>query len=198
MSIHTSNRRSLAAKGFTLVETMVAVTILTLAIVGPLFAANQAIVAARTSRDQLTAVYLAQEAVEYVRLMRDDAFLARHPSSDASAVGWQDFINGSWGTSIAGCRTTTCTLDPWLPAGTGSGKALESCTGACQSLVLYAGLYRQSQNESTGTRTPFTRTVQAIYLPAFPNDVRIVSTVSWMYHGNPHTVSVTDHLTPWQ
>jgi len=196
--LHLTSPR--AKRAFTLIETLVAITILTLAIVGPLYAANRAIVAARTSRDQLTATYLAQEAIEYVRLMRDDDFLARHQAggSDVSATAWNDFISGSGAGSIASCRTQTCTLDPWSPMGTGSGRALESCTNACQPLVLFGGEYHQSQNASGSTPTPFTRTIRALDLPGFPNDERIVATVSWSYHGTPYTVSVTDHLTPWQ
>ena len=64
------------SRGFTLIETMVAVTILTLAVAGPLMTASRAIVAAQSARDQLTASYLAQEGIEYVRAMRDNEYLA--------------------------------------------------------------------------------------------------------------------------
>lgn len=195
----TSTKHEARKRAFTLVETLVAITILTLSVVGPLFAANRAIVSARTSRDQLTALYLAQEAIEYVRRMRDDAYLARYPSSDASTVAWQDFIDGSGPFSMASCRSTTCTLDPWSQMGHVSGSSLNACSGSsCQPLVLYAGAYRQSQNVSGGASSIFTRTVQAVDLPGFPNDERIVATVAWTYHGTPYSVSVTGNLTPWQ
>src|SRR3989344_3234434 len=189
--MHTRTQRA-----FTLIETLVAVSILTLAIVGPLFAANRAIVAARTARDQLTALYLAQEAIEYVRLMRDDAYLARYPSSDASTVAWDDFTNGSGIFSIGSCRTSTCTLDPWLAMGTGGGLSLTPCSGTtCGPLYILNGSYRQ-QSGGGAVKTPFTRTIQATWLP---NDERsIVATVAWTYNGTPYSVSVSDHLTPWQ
>ena len=47
--------------GFTLIEALVAVAILALAVAGPLYAANRALVAAGIARDRLTASYLAQE-----------------------------------------------------------------------------------------------------------------------------------------
>ena len=54
-------------KGFTLVETLVATTILIVAITGPLFIAHKGIVVGTDTRDQLIASYLAQDAIEYVR-----------------------------------------------------------------------------------------------------------------------------------
>jgi len=57
--------------GFTLIETLIAVTILTFAVSGPLYTAGRALVAAEIARDQLVASYLAQEGVESVRAMRD-------------------------------------------------------------------------------------------------------------------------------
>ena len=62
-------------RGFTLTETMIAITILTFAVAGPLFTASRSIIAADIARDQLTASYLAQEGIEYVRMMRDNAML---------------------------------------------------------------------------------------------------------------------------
>ena len=65
-------------KGFTLVESMIAVTILTFAVAGPLYTASRAFVAAEIARDKLTASYLAQEGVEYVRAMRDNEYLSAY------------------------------------------------------------------------------------------------------------------------
>jgi len=61
--------------GFTLLEALIAVTIITLAVAGPLFSASRAIIAVEISRDKLTASYLAQEGIEYVRAMRDSEYL---------------------------------------------------------------------------------------------------------------------------
>jgi prepilin-type N-terminal cleavage/methylation domain-containing protein len=186
-------------RGFTLVETMVAVSILTLSVAGPLFTANRAIVAAMVARDQLVASYLAQEGIEYVRAMRDDGFLAAYQAGGAtiSNAAWTDFLSGGSDASITQCRATTCTLDPASPMGTGSGFSLQPCTGdACTSLYLANGIYTEQSGIVGATLTPFTRTIQAIDISA--NDERIVSTVTWSYHGTPYSVTVYDHLTPWQ
>ncbi|MDQ5912569.1 MAG: hypothetical protein QG568_784 [Patescibacteria group bacterium] len=57
--------------GFTILETLVAIAILIVAITGPLAIVAQALRASYFSRDQITAYYLAQEAIEYIRNTRD-------------------------------------------------------------------------------------------------------------------------------
>ena len=138
--------------GFTLVEAMVAVTVLTLAISGAFFTANSAIIAAEIASDQLTASYLAQEGVEYVRKMRDDAYLA--------AVAGGNPAN-AWSTFLA---------------------ELESIAPP----VL----------KSDDIPASFERTIQVF--SASETDERIISKVSWSFHGTIYSVTVTDHLTPWQ
>lgn len=57
--------------GFTLVETLVAISILLLVIVGPITIAQKGIRNAYFANEQFTAVFLAQEAIESVRQLRD-------------------------------------------------------------------------------------------------------------------------------
>ena len=186
-------------KGFTLIETMIAVTILTLAVSGPLYTASRAIVAAETARDQLTASYLAQEGIEYVRAMRDNEYLAAYQAGGAtvSSIAWANFLTGGDAAAITQCRTSTCTLDPARAMGTGSGFSLQPCSGeSCTPLYLANGIYTQQSDLGGAVRTPFTRTIQAVDVSA--SDERIVSTVSWSFHGSPYAVTITSHLTPWQ
>lgn len=173
--------------GFTLVETLIAVTILTLAVSGPLYTASRAIVSAQMSRDQLIASYLSQEGIEYVRAVRDNEFLSAYQTGGASvsSVAWTNFLN-----RISQCRTASCTFDP---AGSGT---LSQCSGqACTPLYLApSNIY--TQQSSSGTVTPFTRSIRATDVTA--SDEKITSTVSWNFHGVLHSVTVTNHITPWQ
>src|SRR3989344_8026028 len=58
-------------RGFSLIETLVAVVILVSAIVGPLTLAQRSIHSAVYARDQVTASFLAEEVIEYIRMARD-------------------------------------------------------------------------------------------------------------------------------
>ena len=62
-------------KGFTLIETLVAVTILLVAVVGPMEIASKGLFSAFYAQDEITAFYLAQEGIEYTRNARDTNYL---------------------------------------------------------------------------------------------------------------------------
>lgn len=189
-------------RGFTLIETMIAVTILTLATAGPLYTASRAIVAAEIARDQLTASYLAQEGIEYIRAMRDNEFLTTyHAGGDTiSTTAWNNFL-----IDFSGCSTATCMLDtyPTVPVGVGSGLSLQQCSPsgspypACAPLYLAGGMYTQ-KSDIGGVQKSFRRTVQILDVVGTSNDKQIVSKVTWDFHGSTYSVTITDHLTPWQ
>lgn len=65
--------------GFTLIETLVAITILLVAIGGPLTLATKSLFSAIVAKDQFIATYLVQDAIEYIRYKRDSNYLATEP-----------------------------------------------------------------------------------------------------------------------
>lgn len=74
-------------------------------------------------------------------------------------------------------------------------KPIQQPTTSCTPLYL-APTHIYTQQNSNGTVTAFTRTIQVIDIS--PTEERVISTVSWNYHGIPRSVTITDHLTPWQ
>lgn len=187
-------------KAFTLIETLIAITILTLAVAGPSFIASRAIIAAETARDQLTALYLAQESVEYVRMMRDNQYLAayRESESNISEEAWDELLsNQSLGKCVMsneGGNNRFCTLDT-TP---GAIQPLDDCPGNTRDhcAPLYVdGLYAQRETGESA-ETPFTRTVQVTEVS--PDEIKIVSTVSWTFRQVPYSVTVSDQLTAWK
>lgn len=87
-------------KGFTIIETFVGITVLLLGIVGPLVLVNRNLQAARFSRNQITAYYLAQEAIETVRQVRDSNLIRIY--NGGTGVQWL--------TGIEGC-TNGCVIE---------------------------------------------------------------------------------------
>ncbi|HUQ29920.1 MAG TPA: prepilin-type N-terminal cleavage/methylation domain-containing protein [Candidatus Paceibacterota bacterium] len=175
-------------KGFTLIETLVAVAIIMVAIVGPISVMHRTYAAAYIARDKLTASYLAQEGIEDVRVIRDNFSI----NSDWAA--FTAYLSAKKCDVAVG----TCRVDE-DPA-TNVPPVLASCSGATACLVeLSGGYYRQLPTLPANTRTIFTRTIQS---ESFVNDgsseERIISEVSWTDHGTPYSVKIYDHLTPWQ
>ncbi len=76
-------------RGFTLVETMVAVTILTIALSSLLGLTSKSLFTARYARNEITANYLLQEVADYIKNERDTiAFKQSLPSG-----GWNAFLD---------------------------------------------------------------------------------------------------------
>lgn len=115
--------RSSLTAGFTLVETLVAISILLVVIIGPMTIAQKGIQNAYFARDQLTAVFLAQEAIEAVREIRDDTALGVYddlvdPAPPAPSPGdtwtWYDnFVDDPQSRGSDDCTNGVgCKFDP--------------------------------------------------------------------------------------
>lgn len=203
----TARQTAIRSSGFTLIETLVAVSILTLAIAGPMLTASDALKAANLAKDQLVASGLAQEGIEFVRRVRDDEYLAEYSTCSGSGCGtvsqdaWQGFLHGSGANpsaNVASCRNgNACTVDPW--------------TGTMSAIIKPLNLYVDNSGDveytqqNLGKPTIFTRTVdvndvsgQTFDAVSDPAEVQVASTVTWQFHGSTYHVTIYDHLTPWQ
>lgn len=93
-SVHQNNMKIQIIKnnsGFTIIETMVAVFVLTFALTGLLSLNASSLFSARYARNEITANYLLQEAADYFRNDRDTtAFLNNDPTLND---GWEIFLN---------------------------------------------------------------------------------------------------------
>src|SRR3989338_7587789 len=69
--------------GFTLVETLVAITILVVGVLGPLNVATRGITDGFYAKNQITAIYLAQEGLDLVNNKL-------HLTDDANLADWLD------------------------------------------------------------------------------------------------------------
>lgn len=147
--------------GFTLIETLVAITILLIGVVTPLQIASNALYSTFHSRDQITAYYLAAEAIEYVKNVRDTKFLSDITSGDTSADGWMVGLEEC--TYIEGDTPKFCIIDAHLPVL--SDESIETCdedvgTACDNPLLLDTGSGMWSYDSGDVTR--FSRKVSIV------------------------------------
>lgn len=90
--------------GFTLIETLVAISILLLVVIGPITVAQRGIKSAYYANEQVTAVFLAQEAVEAIRELRDTNALEIYDDAPGETWDWYVGLNGD-------CKVASDELD---------------------------------------------------------------------------------------
>ncbi|MBX4197825.1 type II secretion system GspH family protein [Candidatus Parcubacteria bacterium] len=74
-------------KGFTLIETLVAVTVLSMALIPPIYTAYQSVIATNFARDQMIASYLAQDAMDYIIAKKNQNIIACTNAGDDGIQG---------------------------------------------------------------------------------------------------------------
>jgi len=167
--------------GFTLIETLVAVTILSAAVAGPMVLSIKNIGIAAVSKDQLVAFYLGQEVIEYVRNVRDTNILSE--SSD-----WLDGVKKcvpAEGIS-AGCYIDT------------GKKEVNSCEASgCVNKLKFDG---QNYNYNTnGKETAFIRTVKIDDTAGIGGDeAKVNISVKWTGKYGEKIVNLQDNIFNWR
>lgn len=199
-------------KGFTLIETLIAITIVTVATAGSLTVASRVIVASQISRDKLTASYLAQEGIEHVRLMRDNEYLSAYQAGggSVSSDAWNNFLTGNDDNSVTNCRASACSMESDMLQVSGHNQMAVCAPSGCDPIFLdkLAGgqyFYTTRPSASYVAKTPFVRSVQILDIAGTSDQAgapypekKIVSTVTWSSHGLPFTISATENIKPWQ
>lgn len=182
--------------GFTLIETMVAITIMTLATLAPFAAVQQVIRATSLSRDQLIASSLAQEAIEYVRFVRYTNWLQTEGQGLGGYVPLRG-LNGTSGPNCTGGRL--CTVDARIaPYSGGTLQGVEACGAPSQSVcsklhLTSEGLYTQSATGNTPTVYTRSLTVSDTSASGY---VTVSVTVSWENRG-ANSITISEELYDW-
>jgi prepilin-type N-terminal cleavage/methylation domain-containing protein len=180
-------------QGFTLIETMVAIAIISITLVTPFVAIEDALTASNLSRDELIGSMLSQEAVEYVREVRDNNYLATY--NHISTPTWLAGFDGSTGTN---CITHECTVDstPLTPT------PIVECLGVGNCPVLYlstptsAPTYPYFYNQAlNGSPTRFTRSIRLVTISN--TEVEVIATTSWSTDHRASSAVIHDYLDNW-
>ena len=183
MGIKNTNNRK-RNSSFTLLETMIAITILSFTILGPMELASKSIQSVMVFSRQTTASYLAQEAVEFIRNIRDTNFIQGN--------NWLAGLNQCFGAS--GCYVDIPTY--FL---SGLSAAISSCGAKCP-FIKYDAANGYYYNYAVGQNTIFRRKVKItkINLNGNEDEARIDVTVSWKERDRDNSFVVEEDIFNWK
>lgn len=160
-------------KSFTLIETLIAIFLVSVGVAGALTLVSQTIAFTRITSSRLIALYLGKEGIEVVRNIRDSNFLKIHKGVEG--------IN--WDTGLTGC-TAGCEADYNDP----------SLVSASRYLRINGGFF----NYDSGPNTAFKRKIIVTSGTDRGTPILRVSVeVSWQERGKTYQVAVQENLYKW-
>ncbi|MCX7778909.1 MAG: hypothetical protein N2259_01530 [Patescibacteria group bacterium] len=162
-------------KGFTLVETIVAATLIVTALLGIIALASYSYSIGGRSGEALLATSLAREGMEVMRAIRDSNWLALND--------WNYGLSA--GSFIANADSTSLTQ-----ASFSGGSTIKDCTNC--GLCLSSGRYFHCPSPNT----IYKRLLQITSLS--PNEIRISSQVLWRTKAGDQTINLQQILTNWR
>ena len=186
--------------GFTLIETMVAISILIFSILGPLTIVSRGVFFSNYAKDQITGFYLSQEAIEYLRNRRDANIIA--------SGTWNEYKTGIINSCMVDTNPNGCRIDVTVPdsnSGDAGRTDIVSCGSGCPNLNrdIVNGTYGYTQGGNWET-SQFARYVKVYKvlgnqeLPADANELRIEVKVEWVNGTLTKNFTINESLFNWQ
>lgn len=176
------NFRKKISGGFTLVETLVAIAIFTTSILGLMLVLAAGIYNTNYAKNKITASYLAQEGIEYIRNMRDTYGLY-------TAVTGKDWSN--FKAKLAPCNLgNECGFDNSVaPIDVKKCNQLNDCK-------LFFNNNNGSYNSGVGVDSGFARKIWADVIGP-DKEIKIFSNVSWTQSSGSYSITFSENLFNW-
>ncbi len=177
--------------GFTLVELLIAISILSLSILAAFTAVSNNLKGTNFSQDQVEAYYLADEGIEFIRNLRDENGIKNIQAFGASTtqVSWLAGIADAPSDPCYGSKV--CIVDSPL-------KTLTACSGVAESCPFLrmdsaTGLFGYTGSwDVTGFRRSIVVSVVS------PSEATISVTVSWTTNGIAKNYTESETIRAWQ
>lgn len=163
-------------KGFTLIETLVAISVLSLSLAGILSLSSISIRSSAVAVDQIKALFLANEGIEYVRNKRDSNILK----------GEEDWLDGLDNCFISE-NPAGCYIDVF-PA----GHAFSACLGGTCPKLRFSDTFNRFNYDASGKETKFVRKISIETI--VEDEIRVISEISWSRGGEERGFSLNEHL----
>ena|SRR3989344_2408976 len=201
--------------GQSLVEMLVALSIVVLVLLGILTLVNRSLGLSRVTSDNYTAAYLAAEGIELVKNLFDRSYLyeLRNNPGNNSLYGWSGDVGiaptGNHGIykidykgtkliPIIGCNFSG---EPTQ----GAVRTLLTCQSQQNEFLKFnpaTGLFSYEQNAGDEL-SKFKRIIIIDKPKEFQGstvgvDYRVTSAVGWLSRGGEFTVQLQDHFLPWR
>ncbi len=192
-NLKTPKRRTFK-EGFTLIEALVGITILLVAVIGPLYIAFQGVTLAFLARDQTIASFLAQEGVEFVRFRINTNDNEGNIGKDLLTATDYDLTKCSW--QLNGYNY--CIIDPFTDT-------VYQCDvymlpgNECPYLKYDTA--NKKYNYTSGDDTLFRRSIRINHDSTLPDneivEFQIESKVEWGRPDDPHSIVLKEIIRDW-
>lgn len=189
-------------KGFTLMETLVAIFVLMLALTGPIYIATLALRTSVGSRDGISARYLAEEVVEAIRNRRDNRTInaAQYSVLEWAQKGTDTLTGNTTCMNSKGSTSVKCMMQRDFSSG---AYMFVACGATCEPLrftpngtISYYGT-----NDTSAGYSKFTREFYIQTAPQDPSSTNnpqkelvVVVNIKWNDHGVDKIYTLTEYL----
>jgi type II secretory pathway pseudopilin PulG len=199
--------------GFTLIEALIAISILMIAIASPMVISQKGLTDAVLSRDEATASFLAQDGIEAVKNVRDTTALSAESGSptywlsnlNACICSGASCVDPSNPSNLTYCNIDTMALNPMSGLGIRQGSFISKDPNPMQIVrdkknggnFLYFGLSSPNPNTSQ-TPSIFSRYINVVQAPSNLNknqdEAEVNVIVKWNEASGPQNVTITDFI----
>lgn len=185
-------------KGFTILETLIAVVLLSLVLNSVLTLISKSLFTAQYAKNDMIASYLLQESADYVRNTRDTQMKID------PVGGWGNFLNFYDLNDSNGQQTRVCKIKIYPDSM--SNPTAPECTNNNGNNTpdpfyyhkdTYGGSYYSTDKGSEYTDTTFSRLV-VLSKNNSGDEVDVSITINWRNGSNPKSKSYNLSFTDWQ
>ncbi len=198
-----NNFKKIKKEGFTVIEALVSIAIMLLSITGAFAVAQSSLQSSDLVKNRVTAYYLAQEGIEFLRQKRDDNGLKMLSSKNNPDP------NASWLSGIVGSNMP-CDFDNVCEINgfNADGGGMRECTqvfggigGQCTKLSFDKSLGYFDYPSTDDSGAVFRREIRVTRVASDPTSDREVNVsiiVKWNQNGIERSLDISENLYNWQ